>query len=180
MTWVELPTHNVNDWFKHKLYVKHDHRLSGKVRGEKWKKVLLPTHHQSTRPTYWASRSVIWLGLCCQDEWIQVDARLVGPWPQDIHSNMEAGRRTGHTEEAAQDSHRYEEEREEEEERLNLLPPDSQWSNREETGDTSWQLVVNRNKTQCESRAVPSAVKQTRLFIYCISILYTFISSYRS
>lgn len=32
---------------------------------------------------------------------------MVGPWPHDIHSNMEAGKRIGHTEEAAQDSHRY-------------------------------------------------------------------------
>lgn len=138
-------------------------------------KVPLPTHHQSTRPTYWASHSVIWLGLCCQDEWIQEeDARLVGPWPHDIHPNMETGRRTGHTEEAAQDSYRCMRQRERkrdgvqtrEDERLNL-PPGQPVVQQRGGGNQRHILATCGKQKQSMAwvRAVPSAVKQTR-FVY--------------
>lgn len=165
MTWVEFPTHNMNDWFKHKLYVNRDHRLSRTVGGGQNAKVLLPTHHQSTRPTYWASHTiVIWLGLCCQDEWIQEDARLVGPWPHDIHSNMEAGKRIGHTEEHRIHTDIWGRERRGEAESPSPWQPMVQ-----QRGGGNWRHILATCGKQKQNtawvRAVPSAVKQTR-FVY--------------
>lgn len=192
MTWVEFPTHNMNDWFKHKLYVNRDHRLSRTVGGGQNAKVLLPTHHQSTRPTYWASHTiVIWLGLCCQDEWIQEDARLVGPWPHDIHSNMEAGKRIGHTEEAAQDSHRYMRKREKRRGWISFPLTTNGPTERRRKLETHlgnlWETETKHSVSQssaicreADQVCLQPRIIKTELFIYYISIVYTFISSYRS